>query len=102
MDECYFISQLLAVAKGDNLLATAKRIIGDKGTAGMDGMTVDEMSPYLEKHGDELSGRILDGKYRPRPALRVEAPKPGGGVRLLGIPTVIDRTGRRGRRSPRF
>lgn len=54
-------------------------------------MKVDELLPYLIKHGKEIKQSILEGKYTPQPVRRVEIPKPDGGVRLLGIPTVLDR-----------
>lgn len=63
-----------------------------KGKPGIDGMTVEEALPYLREHQKELTDRILSGKYTPSPVRRVEIPKPDGGVRKLGIPTVIDRT----------
>jgi group II intron reverse transcriptase/maturase len=68
-----------------------KRVKKNKGSHGVDGMRVDELLPYLTEHGEELRESILTGKYKPQPVRRVEIPKPGGGVRLLGIPTVVDR-----------
>ena len=55
------------------------------------GMTIEEALPYLQEHQQELTDRICRGKYTPSPVRRVEIPKPDGGVRKLGIPTVIDR-----------
>ena len=55
-------------------------------------MTIEEALPYLQEHQQELTNRIYRGKYTPSPVRRVEIPKPDGGVRKLGIPTVIDRT----------
>lgn len=75
----------------NNLNAAYKRIKRNGGAAGIDGMTVDEMLPYLKEHGDELVQSIRGGWYKPKPVRRVEIPKPDGGVRLLGVPTVIDR-----------
>lgn len=75
----------------DNLNKAFKRVKSNKGAAGVDGMTVDEMLLYLAEHGKELREKIRNGKYRPKPVRRVEIPKPDGGVRLLGVPTVIDR-----------
>lgn len=60
--------------------------------AGTDGMTVEEALPYLREHQQELTDRIYRGKYTPSPVRRVEIPKPDGGMRKLGIPTVVDRT----------
>lgn len=76
----------------DNLNRAYKRVKANKGAAGIDGMTVEEALPYLKEHQQELINRILRGKYTPSPVRRVEIPKPDGGVRKLGIPTVIDRT----------
>ena len=55
---------------------------------GIDGMTVDELLGYLKEHGPELREQLLKGTYQPQPVRRVEIPKPDGGVRKLGIPTV--------------
>ena len=76
----------------DNLNRAYKRVKANKGAAGIDGMTIDEALPYLKEHQQELINRILRGKYTPSPVRRVEIPKPDGGMRKLGIPTVIDRT----------
>jgi RNA-directed DNA polymerase len=75
----------------DNLNIAYKRVKRNKGSHGVDGMTVEELLPYLTEHGDELRESILTGKYKPQAVRRVEIPKPDGGVRLLGIPTVVDR-----------
>jgi len=74
-----------------NLNAAYKRVRQNDGAAGIDGMTVSEMLPYLKEHGKELIASIRGGWYKPKPVRRVEIPKPDGGVRLLGVPTVIDR-----------
>lgn len=76
----------------DNLNRAYKRVKANKGKPGVDGMTVEEALPYLREHQKELTGGILKGNYTPSPVRRVEIPKPEGGVRKLGIPTVIDRT----------
>lgn len=75
----------------NNLNKAFKRVKQKGGSAGIDNMTVDEMLPYLNKHKDEIINSIRNGKYKPKPVRRVEIPKPDGGVRLLGVPTVIDR-----------
>ena len=84
-------SLLDKVLHRDNLNAAYKRVKQNGGAAGVDGMTVGEMLPYLKEHKDELLANIRNGSYKPQPVRRVEIPKPDGGVRLLGVPTVIDR-----------
>jgi group II intron reverse transcriptase/maturase len=75
----------------DNMNNAYKRVKANKGSHGIDGMTVDELLQYLKEHGQELRQALLEGRYRPQPVRRVEIPKPDGGKRLLGIPTVVDR-----------
>lgn len=75
----------------DNLNAAYKRVKSNGGAAGVDGMTVDEMLPYLKEHKDELLASLRGGWYKPKPVRRVQIPKPDGGTRNLGVPTVIDR-----------
>ena len=75
----------------DNLNLAYKRVKKNGGSHGVDGMTVDEFLPYLKQQGENLRQQLLAGNYRPQPVRRVEIPKPDGGIRLLGIPTVIDR-----------
>lgn len=74
-----------------NLNQAYKRVKANKGAAGIDGMTVDQLKPYLLKHGKELKQQLLEGNYQACAVREVEIPKPNGGVRRLGIPTVIDR-----------
>ena len=83
---------LEAILCKDNLNRAYKRVKANKGAPGIDGMTIKEALPYLKEHQHELTDRILRGKYTPFPVRRVEIPKPDGGVRKLGIPTVTDRT----------
>ena len=75
----------------DNLNRAYKRVKANKGAGGIDGMTVDEALPWLKEHREELLESIRNGKYKPSPVRRVEISKDNGGVRKLGIPTVIDR-----------
>lgn len=75
----------------DNMNSAYKRVKSNKGAAGIDGMTVDEALPWLREHGEEHLESIRMGKYKPSPVRRKEIPKGDGGVRKLGIPTVIDR-----------
>ncbi len=75
-----------------NLNQAYKRIKRNGGSHGVDGMKVDELLSHLKLNGDQIKHDLLEGRYRPQPVRRVEIPKPDGvGVRLLGVPTVIDR-----------
>jgi RNA-directed DNA polymerase len=80
-----------AVCSRENLWKALKRVQVNKGSAGMDGMTVKQLPGYLAKHWPALRDQLLQGTYQPQPVKRVEIPKPDGGVRKLGIPTVVDR-----------
>lgn len=75
----------------NNLNLAYLQVVRNKGAAGIDGMTYDQLLPHLKEHKEELLMKLRNGIYRPQPVLRVEIPKPDGGVRKLGIPTVIDR-----------
>jgi RNA-directed DNA polymerase len=74
-----------------NMLTALKRVESNGGAAGIDGMTVEELRPYLREHWLEIRAALESETYRPSPVRRVEIAKPDGGVRLLGIPTVVDR-----------
>lgn len=74
-----------------NMLAALKRVRRNKGSAGVDRMTVDELPDYLRQHWPRIRQQLLDGSYEPKAVRRCEIPKPGGGTRTLGIPAVIDR-----------
>jgi RNA-directed DNA polymerase len=80
-----------AVFERMNMQTALKRVESNKGAAGVDGMEVDELRDYLREHWLEVREALESGKYRPSPVRRVEIPKPDGGVRQLGIPTVLDR-----------
>ena len=75
----------------DNLNQAYKKVKANGGSHGVDGMKVDELLPFLKQHGESIRQSILAGEYTPKPVRRVEIPKPDWGVRLLGIPTVLDR-----------
>ena len=75
----------------ENLNQAYKRVVKNGGSHGVDGMNVEALLPYLKETGESLRQQLLEGKYQPQPVRRVEIPKPGGGVRQLGIPTVVDR-----------
>ena len=79
------------ILSSDNMNAAYKQVVRNKGSHGIDGMKVDELLPYLKENGNNLIEELKAGTYRPKPVRRVEIPKPDGGVRLLGIPTVVDR-----------
>jgi RNA-directed DNA polymerase len=79
------------VVERQNLLTALARVKANEGSPGIDGMTVEELPDYLRQHWPAIRTRLLAGSYRPSPVRRVEIPKPGGGVRKLGIPTVLDR-----------
>lgn len=75
-----------------NVRAALERVIANKGGAGIDGMRVEELRDYMNANWTTLRQSILERSYKPAPVRRVEIPKPNGGVRKLGIPTVVDRT----------
>ncbi|NMR89269.1 group II intron reverse transcriptase/maturase, partial [Vibrio parahaemolyticus] len=74
-----------------NFFEAYKKVVDNKGSCGIDGMKVDKLLAFLQEHYETLKTDLLRGKYKPHPVRRVEIPKPNGGIRLLGIPTVIDR-----------
>src|SRR5512133_2324860 len=74
-----------------NLKEALRQVRGNKGSAGVDRMTVDQLGDYLKQHWPAIREQLLNGTYEPKPVRRVEIPKPDGGVRKLGIPTVLDR-----------
>lgn len=75
----------------DNMNRAFSKVKSNKGAPGVDGMTIDDAAPWLKKHKKELLESIRQGKYKPQPVRRKEIPKPDGGTRKLGIPTVVDR-----------
>ena len=79
------------ICESANLNRAYKRVRANKGSAGVDGMTVKELRNHLSAHKEELIKSLLDGSYKPQKVRAVEIPKPGGGIRQLGIPTVVDR-----------
>ena len=81
---------LQALAKA-NMEAAWRRVKSNRGSAGVDGLSIAETADYLRAHWPRIRGSLLDGSYRPAPVRRVQIPKPDGGVRELGIPTVTDR-----------
>ncbi len=79
------------ICKAENLRKALDRVRSNKGSPGVDGMTVDELLDYLRSSWPKLKEQLLRGTYKPQPVLRKEILKPGGGMRKLGIPTVVDR-----------
>jgi RNA-directed DNA polymerase len=79
------------VCQRENLKEALRRVRANRGSPGVDGMTTDELPNYLREHWPGIREQLLTGTYQPQPVKRVEIPKPEGGVRKLGIPTVLDR-----------
>ena len=91
-DERLGSSELMeAACERRNLLAALKRVRRNAGSPGIDGMTVEALPGYLRVHWPRLREELLAGRYQPQPVRRAAIPKPGGGERELGIPTVLDR-----------
>ena len=88
MDTSSLMEQILSK---DNLNAAYLQVVRNKGAAGIDGMTVEELGAYLSKNGESIREQLRTRKYKPQPVRRVEIPKPDGGTRNLGVPTVVDR-----------
>ena len=80
-----------AVVERENLKKALAQVKRNKGAPGIDGTTVEALGPYLKEHWPSIRAQLLEGTYKPRPVRRVEIPKASGGMRPLGIPTVLDR-----------
>ena len=79
------------VCDRENLERAWKRVRSNKGSPGVDGMTIDAAKDYLREHWPNIRAQLLEGTYQPQPVKRVEIPKPEGGIRKLGVPCVVDR-----------
>src|SRR2546426_1596463 len=79
------------ICERENLKQALQQVKANKGSAGVDGMTVGGITDYLKQHWPAIREQLLSGTYEPKPVRRVENPKPDGGGRKLGIPTVLDR-----------
>src|ERR1700756_5417070 len=79
------------VCDRENLVRAWKRVRQNKGSPGVDGMTIGDARDYLREHWPSVRSQLLDGTYQPQPVKRVEIPKPDGGIRKLGVPCVVDR-----------
>ena len=76
------------ICERENCKQASKRVKANKGSAGVDGMTVQQLPVFLKEHWPAIREQLLSGTYKPQPVRRVEIPKPDGGMRKLGIPTV--------------
>jgi group II intron reverse transcriptase/maturase len=86
------VSELMEqVVDRENMIRAWRRVRANKGSPGIDGVTVEELTGYLREHWPRIREELLKGEYRPQPVKEVEIPKTGGGTRRLGIPTVVDR-----------
>jgi RNA-directed DNA polymerase len=85
------VSLIEEVVRRENMMAAYERVKQNSGAPGVDGITVERLWGHCEKHWATIRQQILAGEYRPQPVRRVDIPKPGGGTRMLGIPTAIDR-----------
>ena len=91
-DELFDTSRLIEdVIERENMLQAMYKVIRNKGSHGIDGMKTDELREHIKRTWSTIKSKLLEGKYNPSPVRRVEIPKPDGGIRLLGIPTVQDR-----------
>src|SRR5208283_3698290 len=79
------------IVERENLKEALRRVKANKGSPGVDGITCGQLDDYLKQRWPAIREQLLNGTYRPKPVKRVEIPKPDGGVRKLGIPTVLDR-----------
>lgn len=79
------------VVRRENLLFALRRVRANKGSPGIDGMTVEELPDYLKGHWPQIRKELLRGDHIPQPVKRVTIPKPGGGERELGVPVALDR-----------
>lgn len=83
--------QMEQLVERPNMFEAYEKVVANKGIAGVDEITTDELKAYLNRHWERIKQELLDGTYQPQPVKRVEIPKPNGGTRKLGIPTVMDR-----------
>ncbi len=79
------------VLRRENLTEAYRRVVRNKGAGGVDGRSVDDLEHQIRTDWPQIREQLLSGSHEPRPVRKVEIPKPGGGVRMLGIPTVMDR-----------
>ena len=89
--EVFFSNMLEEILDIRNVTKALKQVTANKGAGGIDGMQTDELRDYLNANWQTLRASVLEGSYKPQPVTKVEIPKPQGGTRMLGIPTVMDR-----------
>lgn len=82
---------LEAILERENMMAAYRRVVANRGAAGVDGVSVDDLEGLLMEHWPRIKEDLPAGRYRPQPVRGVDIPKPGGGTRTLAIPTVLDR-----------
>ena len=82
---------LTQILSKENMMTAFTKVCANKGSAGVDGITITDIGLYLNKNWHMIKSQILARKYKPQPVLRVEIPKSQGGKRKLGIPTIVDR-----------
>ena len=92
------IELMEAICDPENIEAALRAVVRNKGAPGVDGITVRQLPGVLKARWPEIEDQLLRGRYQPQPVRRVQIPKPDGGIRNLGIPTVIDRVIQRSRR----
>ena len=92
VQQIYTRNLLEMVLERGNMRRAYEQVVRNKGSHGIDGITVSQLKPYLQENWGQIKSQLLSGKYKPTAVRRVEIPKPDGGIRLLGIPTVLDRT----------
>lgn len=86
------MSQLIdRILSKENMMLALKKVQGNKGASGVDRISTEDIDKYLKENWPSIKKHILRRRYKPQPVLRVEMPKPGGGIRNIGIPTVVDR-----------
>ena len=86
------MSKLLEkILSNENMNLAYKKVCANKGAGGVDGVTIEQLSEYIKENWETIKEQINNRKYKPQPVRNIEIPKPNGGTRKLGIPTVMDR-----------
>ena len=90
-DKATYDNLIESVLDDENIKLALRQIVGNRGAPGIDGMSVFELQEWLPANIEDIKAKVRAGKYKPKPVRRVEIPKPDGGTRSLGVPTVLDR-----------